>query len=50
MKFAKATFPDAVIPREIIDGLASNIGELPVFMVSDGISHERTDDKQTMQY
>lgn len=46
MKFAKATFPDAVIPREIIDGLASNIGELPVFMVSDGISHERTDDKQ----
>ena len=46
MKFAKITFPNAVIPREIIDGLASNIGELPVFMVSDGISHERTNDKQ----
>lgn len=46
MKFAKATFPDAVIPREIIDGLASNVGELPVFMVSNGISRERVNDKR----
>lgn len=46
MKFAKATFPAAVIPREIIDGLASNVGETPVFMVSNGISHERINDKQ----
>ncbi|WP_165155002.1 3'-5' exonuclease [Parabacteroides sp. ZJ-118] len=46
MKFAKATFPNAVIPREIIDGLASNVGELPVFMVSNGSSYDRTNDKQ----
>lgn len=46
MKFAKATFPNAVIPREIINGLASNVGELPVFMVSGGICHEGTNDKQ----
>lgn len=46
MKFAKATFPNAVIPREIINGLASNVGELPVFMVSGGICLEGTNDKQ----
>lgn len=46
MKFAKATFPNAVIPREIIDGLASNVGELPVFMVSNVIRYDRTNEKQ----
>ncbi len=46
MKFAKITFPNAVIPREIIDGLASNVGEFPVFMVSNGSCYDRTNDKQ----
>lgn len=46
MRFAKATFPNAVIPREIIDGLANNIGELPVFMVSNGSIYDRTNEKQ----
>jgi len=46
MRFAKKTFPNAVIPREIIDGLASNIGELPVFMVSNGSGYDRTNEKQ----
>jgi len=47
MKFAKVTFPNAVIPREIIEGLANNVGELPVFMIpSNGISHEIIKDKQ----
>ena len=45
MRFAKATFPNAVIPREIIDGLANNIGELPVFMVSNGSIYDRTNEK-----
>lgn len=43
MKFAKAVFPDAVIPREIIDGLASNVGELPVFLVSNGSRDKQND-------
>lgn len=46
MNFAKAAFPNAVIPREIIDGLASNVGEPPVFMVSDGSRYDRTNEKQ----
>ena len=46
MRFAKAAFPNAVIPREIIDGLASNVGELPVFMVSNGSKYDRTNEKQ----
>lgn len=46
MNFAKVAFPNAVIPREIIYGLASNIGNLPVFMVSNGSRYDRTNEKQ----
>jgi superfamily I DNA/RNA helicase len=34
MQFAKIVFPDAYIPQSIITGLANNIGELPVMLVS----------------
>lgn len=34
MQFAKAVFPDAYIPQSTITGLASNIGELPVLLIS----------------
>lgn len=47
MNFAKAAF-QSVIPREIIDGLASNVGEPPVFMVSDGSRYDRTNRKNKM--
>jgi DNA helicase IV len=34
MQFAKVVFPDAYIPQSIIIGLANNIGELPVMLIS----------------
>jgi DNA helicase IV len=46
MKFAKVVFPDAYIPQSIITGLANNIGELPVFLISNGNKYDNTNDKQ----
>jgi DNA helicase IV len=46
MEFAKITFPNAYIPRATIDGLSSNIGELPVFLISNGDKYEQTNEKQ----
>jgi len=34
MQFAKVAFPNAFIPQSTISGLANNIGELPVMLVS----------------
>jgi DNA helicase IV len=34
MQFAKIAFPNAYIPHSIITGLASNMGELPVMLIS----------------
>jgi DNA helicase IV len=34
MQFAKVAFPNAYIPRATIDGLANNVGELPVMLIS----------------
>lgn len=34
MKFAKIAFPNAVIPLNIINGLANNVGEWPVLLIS----------------
>lgn len=34
MQFAKVAFPDAYIPRAIIDGLSNNIGELPIMLIT----------------
>lgn len=41
MQLAKTVFPDAFIPKSIIDGLAANPGELPVLLIA-GVG----DDKQ----
>ena len=46
MKFAKSVFVNAVISREIIDGLANNIGELPVFMITRGGKFDATNNQQ----
>lgn len=35
MQFAKTLFPDAYIPQSTIIGLANNVGELPVMIISD---------------
>jgi superfamily I DNA/RNA helicase len=34
MQFAKVAFPDAYIPRAIIDGLSNNVGELPIMLIT----------------
>ena len=34
MKFAKQAFPDAYIPQSTINGLAYNLGELPIMLIS----------------
>lgn len=34
MQFAKTLFPDAYIPQATITGLANNVGELPVMIIS----------------
>jgi superfamily I DNA/RNA helicase len=34
MQFAKDVFPNAYIPQSIIAGLANNIGELPILLIS----------------
>ena len=46
MQFAKVLFPDAYILRATIDGLASNIGEMPVFLISNGDKYQATNSKQ----
>jgi len=46
MTFAKVVFPDAYIPRSTLDGLADNIGDLPVLLISNGSRFETTNDKQ----
>ena len=46
MKFAKQAFPNAVIPQQIINGLANNPGELPVLLISNGNKYEKTNSKQ----
>jgi DNA helicase IV len=45
MDFAKTAFPDAYIPRAIIEGLANNIGEFPVLLVS-GWYRDTSNEKQ----
>jgi DNA helicase IV len=46
MRFAKTVFPNAYIPQSIIAGLATNVGELPVFLISNGSKFDKTNDKQ----
>lgn len=46
MKFAKQAFPNAVIPQRIIDGLANNVGELPILLISGGDRFEKTNSEQ----
>ena len=46
MKFAKQAFPKAVIPQRIIDGLANNVGELPVLLISNGNKYDHTNSLQ----
>lgn len=46
MKFARQAFPNAVIPQRIIDGLANNVGELPVLLISNGDTYDRTNSEQ----
>lgn len=52
MKLATAIFPDAYIPQNTINKLASNVGELPVILISennewiDGIGYELSNNKQ----
>lgn len=46
MQFARAVFSNAYIPQSIIEGLDHNIGELPVFLISNGGRFDRTNDKQ----
>jgi DNA helicase IV len=46
MQFAKVVFPDAYIPQSIITGLAHNVGELPVLLISNGSTFDKTNDKQ----
>lgn len=35
MQFAKIVFPDAYIPQSTIAGLANNVGELPILLITD---------------
>lgn len=46
MQFAKQAFPNAMIPQAIINGLAGNVGEMPVLLISNGDDFERTNLKQ----
>ena len=46
MKFAQKAFPNANIPQSIIDGLANNPGEFPIFLISNGSKYDRTNQKQ----
>jgi DNA helicase IV len=46
MQFAKTVFPNAYIPQSIIAGLTHNVGELPVFLISNGSKFDKTNDKQ----
>jgi len=46
MRFAKVAFPNAYIPQSTIDGLANNVGELPVLLISNGGKFDKTNDKQ----
>lgn len=46
MEFAKQVFQNANIPMSIIEGLANNIGEKPILLISNGNKYERTNDKQ----
>ena len=42
MQFARQAFPNAVIPQNIINGLANNVDELPILLISKGDNYERT--------
>lgn len=46
MQFARVVFPNAYIPQSTIIGLASNAGELPIFLISNGSKFDKTNDKQ----
>jgi len=46
MQLAKIVFPNAYIPQSTIIGLAGNVGELPVFLISSGSKFDKTNDKQ----
>lgn len=46
VQFAKQAFPNALIPQNIITGLANNVGELPVLLISMGNNYERTNPLQ----
>ena len=46
MQLAKTVFPNAYIPQSTIAGLAHNVGELPVFLISNGSKYDKTNEKQ----
>jgi superfamily I DNA/RNA helicase len=46
MQLAKTLFQNAYIPQSMIDGLTNNIGELPVFLISNGNKFDKTNSKQ----
>jgi superfamily I DNA/RNA helicase len=46
MQLAKALFHNAYIPQSTITGLANNVGELPVFLISNGSKFDKSNDKQ----
>ena len=46
MQFAKQAFNEAYIPSSTISNLSTNIGELPIMLISDGNNFEPTNDKQ----
>lgn len=46
MQFAKVMFSDAYIPQATISGLANNVGELPIFLISNGNRYDNTNSKQ----
>ena len=46
MQFSKQAFPNANIPISIIQGLANNVGEKPVLIISNGNRFDVTNDNQ----
>ncbi len=46
MQFAKQAFPNAYIPQSTINGLAHNLGELPILLITNGSKFDKTNDKQ----
>lgn len=46
MQFARVAFPEAYIPQAIISGLENNIGEMPIFLITNGKKYDRTNSKQ----